>query len=212
MDKILDAGCGYGYWSTVLKEHGHQVSAMEISSKAVSVLKSQNQVLSVVQGNVETLPFTDSSYDIICAWEVIEHLRNPNSFMEEIKRVLKPGGRLLQLQHYRNDDYRHFQRKIGDLLRTAGLLKRKSKALGIKEVHIFAKKPKEWREYIQSWGFTNIKTITLSVLPPIYWLPLFHKHFYDLPMVSPIDRCIGKCQCIADRLAMGCIYISTNKK
>ena len=51
--------------------------------------------LPVVNGAGEQLPFGDTSFDLVIAWDVVEHVQNPALLLAELARVLRPGGRVL---------------------------------------------------------------------------------------------------------------------
>ena len=46
----------------------------------------------LMQGSAESLPFTDNSFDVVSCLQVLEHLKEPDKAISELKRVLKPGG------------------------------------------------------------------------------------------------------------------------
>ncbi|MEK7567327.1 MAG: class I SAM-dependent methyltransferase [Patescibacteria group bacterium] len=82
----LDIGCRDGYWSEKLKEKGYQVKSLDIEPRYDNAITH----------NVETgLPFADKSFDLVWCTEVIEHLHKPSFLLEEIERVLRPGGKVI---------------------------------------------------------------------------------------------------------------------
>jgi len=84
--RALDIGCRDGYWSERLKEKGFTVSSLDIEPHYESALTHD-----VENG----LPFDDASFDLVWCTEVIEHLHAPKYLLDEIDRVLKPGGRAI---------------------------------------------------------------------------------------------------------------------
>lgn len=79
----LDIGCRDGYWSECLKGKGFKVISLDIEPFYPSAIRH----------DVESgLPFGDKSFDLVWCTEVIEHLNNPKFLLQEIKRVIKPGG------------------------------------------------------------------------------------------------------------------------
>lgn len=93
--RVLDIGCATGYGSAMLKEKGaKEVVGVDISSRALNIARRHHQSagLSFLEHDVQRLPFPDGSFDVIIAFEVIEHLPKYHDFVVECRRVLKPGG------------------------------------------------------------------------------------------------------------------------
>jgi len=94
--KILDIGCGFGWFEQdVLSRGVKQVVGIEISEedlKAAKTIKNK-KVMFKVAGALK-LPFENASFDSVVAWEVIEHIpRNTeNKMFQEVGRVLKKSG------------------------------------------------------------------------------------------------------------------------
>ena len=92
--KILDVGCGGGEFLEQLKKEGFRsISATDMDQYFDPFVDS----IDFKKANFcyEKLPWEDSSFDLITAWEVFEHLENPHFIADEIERVLKPGGTLV---------------------------------------------------------------------------------------------------------------------
>jgi len=88
--EILDAGCGHG--NIVVDEFRKNIK------KAVGIdfnkeATSKNVCLDeIVIGDLEKMPFSSESFDVVLSLWVLEHLENPLKVLSEIYRVLKPGG------------------------------------------------------------------------------------------------------------------------
>jgi SAM-dependent methyltransferase len=96
--RVLDAGCGTGYGAAELALAGAaSVTGTDIAAEAVGHARSRygSERVRFVQGSCETLPFSDGAFDLLVAFEVIEHLDRWQDLLLEAKRVLKPGGILL---------------------------------------------------------------------------------------------------------------------
>jgi SAM-dependent methyltransferase len=89
--KVLNAGAGQGSFSRVLEESGFEVVSTDVSPAACDVL-SRRVRGPVVQADVTALPFADESFDAVVLGEVIEHVADDVSALEETRRVLRPGG------------------------------------------------------------------------------------------------------------------------
>ena len=94
---VLDAGCGVGYGSDRLARRASSVTAFDISLTPLLESHSTHEVANVnaCQGNCEYLPVRSTSFDVIVAFEVIEHLQAPDVFLKEAARVLTPAGQLI---------------------------------------------------------------------------------------------------------------------
>ena len=90
--RALDIGCGNGKFLIKLRALGWEVQGVEFNAGAVEVCR--NSGLNVFHGDLHAAGFPDASFDMVSARHLIEHLPDPNSFMDEIARILKPGGYL----------------------------------------------------------------------------------------------------------------------
>lgn len=98
-DKIvLDIACGNGYGSSILANSGVKfVYGIDNSKKAVDYAsKHYNQKnINFALGNAEKIKLNNKSADVIVSLETIEHLKFPNQFLKETKRILKSNGILI---------------------------------------------------------------------------------------------------------------------
>lgn len=100
--KILDLGAGNGISSYAFASLGGEVTAVEpdpsniIGAKAITTLaKDFNLNIEVVQNFGETLPFGDSTFDIVYGRQVLHHANNLGQLCKEVSRVLRSGGMLI---------------------------------------------------------------------------------------------------------------------
>jgi len=88
---ILEVGCAYGYFLNLVKPLAGSVFGIDVSKDAVDCARKLLGEC-VVSGNFETHDFGNSLFDVVCMWDTIEHLRNPDDFIKRISKLLRPGG------------------------------------------------------------------------------------------------------------------------
>jgi len=103
---ILDLGCGYGEHAYVLSRLGNKVIAVEPRKVYLSVMKALSErkgdkILFMV-GDAMNLGLKDSSVDVVYLNETISHMRDFEGSMKEIRRVLKPKGRIVVMDTNRH--------------------------------------------------------------------------------------------------------------
>ncbi len=93
--RVLDIACGEGYGSAALQKAGAaQVIAVDISDSACAHARAKYGV-DARPGAAERIPLPDGSADVVVSFETIEHVPNPERFLDECVRVLAPGGMLV---------------------------------------------------------------------------------------------------------------------
>jgi len=90
---ILNVGCGTGGTVRMLEEFG-RVGNVDVSEHAIAFMKQQGfPDVDRVEGHV--LPYGDSSFDVVAAFDVLEHIEDDRAALAEWMRVVRPGGLLL---------------------------------------------------------------------------------------------------------------------
>jgi len=96
---VVDAACGTGYGSGILKKQGEAtaVTGIDLSSEATDYAKARHgtQGVSFVCASADQIPVADDSTDAVISFETIEHVKDDVSLLEEFWRILKPGGLLI---------------------------------------------------------------------------------------------------------------------
>ena len=90
---ILDVGCGTGANLKMLAAFG-KTEGVDISPQAVEFCR-QRGLDSVKLGAAEQLPYGNGSFDLVTSLDVVEHLDDDVAGLREMRRVLRPDGRLL---------------------------------------------------------------------------------------------------------------------
>lgn len=99
---LLDCGCGTGPMISLLyeKDPSKHYTGLDLTPKMIEVGRSKNlSGVDWVVGDCENLLFEENSFDVIICSNSFHHYPNPQRFFDSVKRVLRPGGRLI-LQDY----------------------------------------------------------------------------------------------------------------
>ncbi len=94
---VLDIACGTGDWLMATVARGAQPTGLDISQKAVDVCKLNMPNGRFHCGVAETLPFSDTLFDIVSCLGSIEHFVDPLQAIQEMVRVAKPDAQFLFL-------------------------------------------------------------------------------------------------------------------
>ena len=91
--KILDVGCGTGANLLMLSKFG-EAEGVDISEDALAFCRERG-LDKVKLGAGEELPYDDRTFDLVTALDVVEHMDDDLAGLKEMRRVLRPGGRVL---------------------------------------------------------------------------------------------------------------------
>ncbi len=93
---VLDIGCGGGIFSETLARAGARVSGIDQSTRSIEQARrhalDEDLRVDYHVADAAGLPFTDHSFDLVVASEVLEHVEDLQAVLGEIARVLRPGG------------------------------------------------------------------------------------------------------------------------
>ncbi|MDQ3008756.1 MAG: class I SAM-dependent methyltransferase [bacterium] len=92
--KVLDAGCGTGWFSQVAAQKKAKVTSLDIGENLLKEVAKKCKTKCVV-GSIMELPFADNTFDVVISSEVIEHVTDPVKGISECVRVTKPGGLII---------------------------------------------------------------------------------------------------------------------
>lgn len=89
-ERVLDVGCSLGYVLEAGRRLGLESAGLDISKHAVD--RCRELGFEAETGTLERLPFSDGRFDVVVMKHVLEHTPDPARALEEVRRVLKPGG------------------------------------------------------------------------------------------------------------------------
>lgn len=113
--RILDVGCGHGYVHPQLVAAGHHVTGVEIASEVLEIARKENPAVDYRAYDGSVIPFPDCSFDMAIAMCVVHHVPVPvwSAFIEEMHRVVKPGGLIAIFEHNPLNPVTHYLFKYG---------------------------------------------------------------------------------------------------
>ncbi len=91
--RILDVGCGTGANLLMLSQFG-DAEGVDVSEDALAFCRERG-LEKVRLGAAEELPYKDGTFDLVTAFDVVEHIDDDLGGLREMRRVLRPGGRVL---------------------------------------------------------------------------------------------------------------------
>jgi SAM-dependent methyltransferase len=99
--RVLDVGCGNGYVLYQYARHGggHRRQLDEAARRVEPEATCSWRAARPIEVDGNSLPFSHNHFDIVCSMGVLDHASNPRPMVDEMFRVLKPGGRLVMLYH-----------------------------------------------------------------------------------------------------------------
>lgn len=91
---VLDAACGVGYGSAYLAEAARSVTGVDLDAEAIAYARAHygRDNVDFQRGDLLALDLPDASFDVVCAFEAIEHLPEREPFLAHAARVLRPDG------------------------------------------------------------------------------------------------------------------------
>jgi SAM-dependent methyltransferase len=92
-ERVLEVGCGTGHWLGILQDQAH-VFGMDLSFGMLQKAAELAGRFSLIRGDAQSLPFSNSSFDMIYCVNVLHHFRDPSGFITNAHKLLKKNGAL----------------------------------------------------------------------------------------------------------------------
>lgn len=105
--KVLDIGCGPGWYTVQYARGGADVTAVDLTERAVKLAsrfieREGLANVTVRQGDAQALPFEAGTFDLVASSGVLHHAPDTEQTFREVRRVLKPGGEAKITLYYMN--------------------------------------------------------------------------------------------------------------
>lgn len=115
--KVLDIACGTGVLTEQFVRMGADVTAIDLTPKAVELTKKRlalyGLTAEVLEADAQQLPFADNTFDFVCAWGCLMHMPKTEQAISEIYRVLKPGGKSMIMMYHSNSVHLRYCIQLG---------------------------------------------------------------------------------------------------
>jgi len=89
--RILDIGCGNGYFLELANDDGYQSYGVEVNSDLVRMANNR-EGLNVKCGEIHELNFKEHYFDVITMWNIFDELLDPRHYLQEVRRILRKDG------------------------------------------------------------------------------------------------------------------------
>lgn len=153
--RLLDVGCGMGYFLKEARSCHWECSGIDLSPRAAE-LAEKHFGLKVDTGAIEPGTYPDGSFDVVTMWDVIEHLRDPAAVIRACKGVLRPGG-ILAIKTPDEDSL--FKRFARGLYKGSLRLFRSQLRYVYYIPHYFSYTEGALREFLRVNGFDVVKVV-----------------------------------------------------
>lgn len=151
-DRALDLGSGMGDFTAALAEAGADPVGAEVAEAAIRRARSRHPGLDFRLVPTDgRIPFDDNEFDLVWASEVIEHIADTARWLSEVRRLMKPAGRLLLTTP-----------SHGRLRVVLGGIEQFSEPLG-DHLHLYTRK--SLRALLDEFGFGDVSVRSAGGLP-----------------------------------------------
>lgn len=118
--KVLDVGCGNGYVLSKYAAEGSDVFGIDITQAGIDLCRMRFELLGLKGdfqvADAQDIPFPDNTFDCVCSMGVLHHVPDTQKALDEIHRVLKPGGRLIVMFYHRHSAKYQFKYRVWSLM------------------------------------------------------------------------------------------------
>lgn len=150
--RLLDVGCGIGYFLFLARERGYDVYGSEFIP-GLAQIGSKSYGLTIQCADFDEVNFPESYFDLITLWNVFDELSDPSGSVRKIKKILKPGA--LLFMRMPNATFHLFVYRIQQLLNK--LSRGRLLPFQISIFHIFSFSKKAIEQELRRNDFSHIR-------------------------------------------------------
>jgi len=177
---LIEPGVGRGEHLKIFKNKGFKVKGLDVSKRSIEM--SPDLDIDLIDSDGKTWPYPDSTFDIVYSKSFIEHLQNPEVYLKEAYRVLKSGGKIINLTPDWEANYKKF---FDDFTHktpfTAVSLMNITKSVGFEDVsaYTFRQLPITWK-----YPFVNLISAMIAPFVPVRSTNKFFRWSRELMLIS----------------------------
>ncbi|NJE08733.1 class I SAM-dependent methyltransferase [Thermococcus sp. M39] len=153
--RALDLGCGTGNYTIELYKRGFDVIGVDLSQEMLRIAKAKIPNVLFIRADAYNLPFKKEVFDLVLSVTMFEFIYEPEKVLNEIHRVLKPGGEVV----------------IGTMNgRSLWFLFKRFKSLFVETAYRYARfyTPKELETLLTNAGFDNVESRGIIFFPSFF--------------------------------------------
>lgn len=168
--RVADLGCGSGVFTDLLNKQGYEAIGLDLSPKLIALARNKYPKVEFLEGDVEQLPFPDSSLDGVLLSGLVHHLPDPARCAGEVFRVLKPGGSFVAFDPNRMNPFMYLYRdRSSPLYSSVGVTENERPVLAHKVAAVFSNIGfKVGTDYISDLSYRYLASSKMRWLLPAY--------------------------------------------
>ena len=142
--KLIEFGCATGAAANLFADYGFSVTSTDVSNYSVSLAKKNYSDINFGVHDMQKLYTGDKNFDVAVAFDVVEHLKDPEVAISNTYKILRNDGVMILTTP---NDYKHISND---------------------PTHINVKTPKEWGRIIKKAGFKEVTINQVTFIPYLY--------------------------------------------
>ncbi len=108
--RVVDLGCGSGVFTNLLRKRGYRCTGVDLSPNMIAIAQAKFSDIEFHIGDIESLPFTDASFDGVLLSGVLHHFPDRSRCAAEVFRILRPGGKFVAFDPNRMNPFMYLYR------------------------------------------------------------------------------------------------------